>query len=167
MPTVPQRATHAQASHPYSTPIYQVTLVRDGRLALAQPQCRSSRDSAAMFRDYLGASDREHFMVAMLDQKHRLIGLHTVSIGSLTASIVHPRDVFKIAILSNAAQLMLCHNHPSSDPAPSREDHALTRRLVDSGKLLGILILDHLILGDGTETYFSFADQGCLDGSHA
>jgi DNA repair protein RadC len=139
-----------------------VTLVREHAVAVAQPQIRSSRDAAVLFRQHLGAVDREHFMVAMLDQKNKVIGINTVSMGSLTASVVHPREVLKPAILSNAAALVCCHNHPSGAPQPSQEDRALTKRLVDAGKLLGINVLDHLILGDGSETYYSFADEGLL-----
>src|SRR5437899_11123120 len=89
-------------------------------------------------------------MVAMLDQKNKVIGINTVSMGSLTASVVHPREVFKIAILANCASIILGHNHPSSDPTPSKEDRALTARLVEAGKLLGISVIDHVIIGDGT-----------------
>ena len=149
-------------SRPYHLPIYRVTLVRESRLPHAQPQIRSSRDAAIIFRQHLGAVDREHFMVAMLDQKNKVIGINTVSIGSLTASVVHPREVMKPAILSNAASLLCCHNHPSGAPQPSQEDRALTRRLVDAGQLLGINVLDHIILGDGSEAYYSFADEGLL-----
>jgi DNA repair protein RadC len=98
----------------------------------------------------------------MLDQKNKVIGIHTVSMGSLTASVVHPREVFKPAILSNAAAIILAHNHPSGQPQPSQEDRVLTVRLVTAGKLLGISILDHVIIGDGTSAYFSFADEGLL-----
>jgi DNA repair protein RadC len=132
---------------PYRVPIYRVQLVRDASLTLAQPQCRSSRDSAAMFRCYLGdALDREHFVVALLDTKNKLIGINTVSIGSLNASVVHPREVFKPAILANAHAILCAHNHPSGAPQPSQEDRVLTKRLVDAGKLLGINVLDHIIL---------------------
>src|SRR5262249_30719327 len=97
-----------------------------------------------------------------LDQKNRLTGLHTVSMGSLTASVVHPREVYKAAILAQAAAIICGHNHPSGDVHPSREDRALTTRLYQAGKLLGINLLDHIIVGeDGT--YFSFADEGLLD----
>src|SRR5262249_34362243 len=126
---------------PYRTPVYRVMLVRESPLPHAQPQIRSSRDAAMIFRQHLGNVDREHFMVAMLDQKNKVIGIHTVSIGSLTASVVHPRECFKPAILSNAAALLLCHNHPSGAVQPSQEDRALTRRLVEAGKLLGINVL--------------------------
>src|SRR5215831_20421704 len=78
---------------PYRVPVYRVTLVRESRLPHTQPQIRSSRDAAVLFRQHLGNVDREHFLVAMLDQKHKVIGINTVSIGSLTASVVHPREV--------------------------------------------------------------------------
>ena len=149
-------------SRPYRVPVYRVTLVRERRLPHTQPQLRSSRDAAVIFRQHLGEVDREHFMVAMLDQKHKVIGINTVSMGSLTASVVHPREVMKPAILSNAAALLCCHNHPSGAPQPSQEDRALTKRLVDAGQLLGIHVIDHIILGDGSETYYSFADEGLL-----
>ena len=149
-------------ARPYRVPVYRVTLVRESRLPHAQPQLRSSRDAALLSRQYLGEVDREHFMVAMLDQKHKVICINTVSMGSLTASVVHPRKVFKPAILSNAAALLCCHNHPSGAPQPSQEDRALTKRLVDVGKLLGIALLDHIILGDGSEAYYSFADEQML-----
>jgi DNA repair protein RadC len=137
-------------------------LVREATVTLEQPQIRSSRDAAVLFRQYLGNVDREHFLVAMLDQKHKVIGINTVSMGSLTASVVHPREVMKPAILSNAASLLCCHNHPSGSPQPSQEDRVLTKRLVDVGKLLGINVLDHIVIGDGNETYYSFADEGVL-----
>ena len=102
--------------------------------------------------------DREKFIVLLLDAKHRVIGVNTVSIGSLTASIVHPREVFKPAIAGNSAVVILAHNHPSGDPAPSLEDVELTKRLREAGELLGIRVLDHVILGDGT--HYSFVDAG-------
>jgi DNA repair protein RadC len=96
-------------------------------------------------------------VVGGLDAKHRLIGINIVSIGSLSLSIVHPREVFKALILMNAAAWICAHNHPSADVTPSREDLALTKRLREAADLLGITLLDHLILGEG---YYSFADQG-------
>ena len=152
----------ARPARPYRVPVYRVMLVRESRLPHPQPQIRRSREAAVLFRQHLGNVDREHFMVAMLDQKHTVIGINTVSMGSLTASVVHPREVMKPAILSNAAALLGCHNHPSGAPQPSQEDRALTKRLVEAGQLLGINVLDHLILGDGSEAYFSFVDEGQL-----
>ena len=123
-------------SHPYRVPIYRVTLVRESSITAPAPRLRGAQQAAALLRQYLGAVDREHFMVILLDRKNAPIGLNTVSIGSLTASVVHPREVLKPAICG--------HNHPSGDPAPSQEDRTLTRRLVDAGKLLGIALLDHV-----------------------
>ncbi len=98
----------------------------------------------------------------LLDRKNQVIGFHTVSIGSLTASVVHPREVYKVAILSNAAAVIFGHNHPSGDPTPSAEDKALTSRLVEAGEILGMQVLDHVVIGDGTSRHFSFADEGLL-----
>jgi DNA repair protein RadC len=143
-------------------PIYRITLVHDGAIAAAQPQFRSSAEAADVFRRFLGPVDREHFLVAMLDRKNRLIGINTVAIGSLSAAVVHPREVFKPAILSNAASIIVGHNHPSGDPQPSSEDRLLTYKLYKAGQLLGIELLDHVIIGDGTGQYFSFADAEIL-----
>jgi len=143
-------------------PVYRVCLVREGRVPYYNQQIRSAVDASTLVHTYLADVDREHFVVLMLDQKNKVIGIHTVSIGSLTASIVHPREVFKPAMLSNAAALILAHNHPSGQPQPSQEDRTLTVRLVAAGKLLGMAILDHIIIGDGTSAYFSFADEGLL-----
>jgi DNA repair protein RadC len=122
----------------------------------------SSATASALLQEYLDGVDREHFVILMLDRKNQVIGINTVSIGSLTASIVHPREVFKPAILGNAAAVILCHNHPSGSPFPSSEDRVLTARLVAAGKLLGINVLDHIIVGDGSQKFFSFADEGVL-----
>jgi DNA repair protein RadC len=102
--------------------------------------------------------DREHFLVCGLDAKHRVIGINVVSVGTLTLSIVHPREVFKPLIVMNAAAWLCSHNHPSGDPAPSQEDRLLTTRLREVGELLGITLLDHVILGEAR--HYSFADDG-------
>lgn len=96
--------------------------------------------------------------LAFLDAKHRPIGVEIVSIGSLTASIVHPREVFKAAVVANAAAVVICHNHPSGIAEPSPEDVSLTSRLSQAGEILGIRLLDHVILGD--RSHYSFADSG-------
>ena len=114
-----------------------------------------------MLARYLDGVDREHFVLLMLDQKNHVIGIHTVSMGSLTASIVHPREVYKAAILANAAAIVCGHNHPSGDTVPSQEDRAMTQRLVNAGTLLGINVVDHIIIGREGR-YFSFADEGLL-----
>ena len=108
---------------------------------------------------YLQNETKEHFLSLHLDGKNRILCVDRVSIGSLNQSIVHPREVFKNSLLSSAAALILIHNHPSGDPAPSAEDRTITKRLQEAGKLLGIRILDHIVIG---ETYCSFVEQGLL-----
>jgi len=103
---------------------------------------------------------QETFQVLTLSQKHTLIDRHLVSLGSLTASLVHPREVFRRAIHDSAAAVILIHNHPSGDPTPSREDRDITRRLKEAGDLLGIPVLDHVIVGRGR--YASLAEEGLL-----
>ena len=144
-----------------SVPVYKVTLVREGRVSCYQQQIRSSAGASTLLHTYLADVDREHFVIILLNQKNRVLGVSTISIGSLTASIVHPREVFKGAILSNAASIICGHNHPSTDCKPSKEDRAITTRLVEAGRLLGISLLDHVIIS-GTGKYFSFADENLL-----
>jgi DNA repair protein RadC len=111
------------------------------------------------FRDHFAPLDREQFVVVLLDGKNQLLGFNVVSTGSLTAALVHPREVFKPAILGNAAALILVHNHPSGDPTPSDEDKAITTRLKQAGELLGIRVLDHVIIGDD-DRFVSMAETG-------
>jgi DNA repair protein RadC len=106
--------------------------------------------------------DKEHFWVVLLNQKHRYL-MHTeVSMGNQSASLVHPREVFGPAVREGAATILLCHNHPSGEPQPSAEDRELTARLKECGKLLGIEVLDHVIVGNGSGRWFSFRDVGLL-----
>lgn len=108
---------------------------------------------------FLNQETKEYFITLHLDGKNRIVCMEEVSVGSLNQSIVHPREVFKTALLSSAAAIVLMHNHPSGDPQPSREDREITRRLKECGDLLGIRILDHIIVG---ESYMSFVEQGLL-----
>ena len=118
--------------------------------------------SADIYRRFKGLSEMpvEAFLVLHLDGKNKLVGMSTTSIGSMTSSLVHPRDVFRPAIANLTAGLIFIHNHPSGDPAPSQEDIQITRRLGEVGKLVGIRCLDHIVIGQGR--YFSFADQGLM-----
>ena len=151
---------HTTKPKPASVPIYRVVLVKEGRIPTYESRIRSSANAYSVLQEYLADRDRECFCILMLDQKNQVIGIHTVSVGSLTASVVHPRETFKAAILANAAAIICGHQHLSGDPQPSREDRAITQRLVESGKLLGVNVLDHVIVGDGR--YFSFADENLL-----
>jgi len=105
-------------------------------------------------------ADREKFIAVHLNTKNQIISYEVVSVGSLNASIVHPREVFKGAILSNAASVVLCHNHPSGDPNPSKEDKQLTNRLEKAGKILGIEVLDHVIFAGSN--FYSFKAEEVL-----
>jgi DNA repair protein RadC len=109
---------------------------------------------------FLSQETKEHFIALHLDSKNRVICVDLCSTGSLTASITHPRDIFKSALLSSAAAMLFIHNHPSQDPTPSREDMEITTRLKECGELLGIRILDHLIIAE--DSYISFVDRGLL-----
>ena len=100
----------------------------------------------------------ETFQVICLDGKNRMLHVERVAQGTLTASLAHPREIFFTAVQVRAAGIICVHNHPSGDPEPSQEDRDVTRRLVKAGKILGIRLLDHLVIGD--QRYFSFADQG-------
>ncbi len=110
----------------------------------------------------LKSMDVETFLCLHLDCKNTIKALQVVSIGSLSSSLVHPREVFRSAIVNGAAAVILAHNHPSGDPAPSKEDVDITRRLCEVGRLVGIRCLDHIIIGSGR--YFSFADEGRMSG---
>jgi DNA repair protein RadC len=103
---------------------------------------------------------KEMFITLHLDGKNRIMAMDVVSIGSLNQSIVHPREVFKTALLSNAAALILIHQHPSGDPSASSEDLSITRRLKKAGEIMGIKVLDHIIVGKGE--YLSFVERGLL-----
>jgi DNA repair protein RadC len=137
----------------------RLRLVRE-RAAKPYPtlrQVRDARDVYLAFRSEAEEADRESFHVVVLDGKNRVLGFNLVSIGSLTAALVHPREVFKPAVLANAAALILVHNHPSGNPEPSAEDRAITQRLRQAGELLGIRVLDHVIIGD--DDFVSLAER--------
>lgn len=107
---------------------------------------RAPADVFRFVRNAIGEDSREHFLAIFLDGRHRPIGFQTVSIGTATASLIHPREVFQPAIGIGAVSIIVAHNHPSSDPSPSAEDRKVTERLVKAGELLGIRVLDHLVV---------------------
>ena len=109
---------------------------------------------------FLMLETKEVFACLHLDGKNKIVCLDLVSVGSLNQSIVHPREVFKTACISNAAAILCLHQHPTGDPTPSSEDIAITRRLKECGDLMGIKLLDHIIIGDGE--YLSFVERGLL-----
>ena len=133
---------------------------RRQRPTLAGDSLCASQDVAAYFQPRLRDIKKEEFRCVLLDTKNRVIREETVSTGSLTASLVHPRETFKTAVRESAAAVIFVHNHPSGDIKPSQEDILLTRRLVQAGDVLGIKVLDHVIVGDGG--HFSFRDNGLM-----
>ncbi|NLW56372.1 MAG: DNA repair protein RadC [Firmicutes bacterium] len=120
----------------------------------------SPQEVARFLMPRLRFLDQENFLVLHLNTKNRLLSAETITIGTLDASLVHPREVFKAALRQSSASLILAHNHPSGDPRPSKEDLQLTRRLKESGELIGIPILDHVIIGNNQ--YFSLKEEGML-----
>ena len=121
---------------------------------------RSSEDVFRHFRDQLEKEKRELFYVVLLNNKNKKIRDVKISEGSLTASLVHPREVYNPVIRESAAAVIFVHNHPSGDPAPSNEDVDITRRLKEVGDVMGIRVLDHVVIG--RERYFSFNDKGMM-----
>jgi DNA repair protein RadC len=122
----------------------------------------SPQDLVNYFQPRLQHLRKEVFKVVLLDTKHQMLKDVTVSEGSLSASLVHPREAFLPAIKESAAAVIFIHNHPSGDPTPSPEDKELTRRLAEVGQLVGIHVLDHIIIGSGTPGHTSFRDVGLL-----
>lgn len=123
-------------------------------------QMASPRAVAEFLMVQYGNGPVEQFGIMLLDTKHRVLRTTVLSVGTLDASIVHPREIFREATAGGAAALVLFHNHPSGDPEPSREDRRLTERVIAAGVLMGIDVLDHIILGDAR--YFSFREKGTL-----
>jgi DNA repair protein RadC len=122
----------------------------------------NSRELYHRYRARFFSACKEHFFSLHLNSKNQLIREVLVSIGSLSTSIVHPREVFSPAVRDSTAALIFIHNHPSGDPAPSREDRDCTQRLIHAGQILGIRVLDHIVLGH--DDYYSFADAGFMNG---
>jgi DNA repair protein RadC len=124
---------------------------------IEKKQILSSKDASIVLENNLRGLNKEHFIILILNTKNFLLGVETVSIGSLNSSIVHPRELFKSAINKSAAAIILAHNHPSGDPTPSREDIEVTKRIKSGGQLLGIDVIDHIIIGDNS--YYSFKEE--------
>jgi len=121
---------------------------------------KSPEDVKSLVMEEMRYFDREHFRSLYLDRKSGLLAMEDISIGGLHSSIVHPREVFKTAVKKSAASIILVHNHPSGDPTPSVDDIEVTRRLVQAGEIMGIEVLDHIIIGEGT--YYSMKAQGLI-----
>ncbi len=134
------------------------------RIASARPVDKihfsSPEAGAAYLMPRLRYAAKEQFLVILLNNKNRVLGTELIAEGSLSSSVVQPREVFNPAILQHAASVVVAHNHPSGDPKPSANDREITKILVQAGNVLGIPLLDHLIIGDGT--YYSFQEDGAI-----
>ena len=124
------------------------------------PIVTTPQDAASLVMEYMRYYQEEHFLIIFLDTRHQLILQKDISVGTLNASLVHPREVFQPAIAAKAAKVILVHNHPSGDATPSAEDLALTARLMQVGELVGIPVLDHLVIGDNR--FVSMKDRGMM-----
>ena len=132
----------------------------DSLAPLDRTAVRTPDDVAALLLPRFRYESRESFVAVLLSTKNHVLKTPVISVGSLNASIVHPRELFREAINASAAAVIVAHNHPSGDPTPSPEDVSLTRKLVEAGKILDIPVLDHVVLGDGK--YVSFKEKGIL-----
>lgn len=140
--------------------IVSIKMVKESSLLYENRKVNSPCDAIELFRRFLSESDREQFLVCCLDTKNQPTYINLVSVGTLNSSLVHPREVFKAAILANSASIIVAHNHPSGDPTPSKEDINITIRLKEAGEIIGIDILDHVIIGENK--HISFKEKGIL-----
>lgn len=141
--------------------VISIKMVREASILYDGRKINSPEDAAELGKKFLEEADREQMILCCLDTKNQPVSISVISIGSLNSSIVHPREVFKSAILSNAASIILYHNHPSGDPSPSQEDINITKRLIECGKLIGIDVLDHLIIGQDNR-FCSLKERGVM-----
>lgn len=126
----------------------------------SKAKIQNASDAAAILAPALRDEPQEHFRVLLLNTRHEVLKLRSITIGGLDSSIIEPRDLFREAMSANSAAIIVAHNHPSGDPTPSREDIAVTRRLYECGRLLGIEVLDHIIIGDGR--WVSLKERGLM-----
>lgn len=125
-----------------------------------RPGVRGPREAWQLVRPHMETLEVESFCIIVLDAQHRAIAIHEVTRGTLNSTLVHPREVFRLAIALGAASIVLAHNHPSGDTTPSADDRAITSQLVAGGRLLDIPVQDHIVVGDGR--FVSFAEAGLM-----
>lgn len=141
----------------YSAPIYRIKLVKEATVRYGA--CGHASQAAEIFGKMLGDSDTEKFGVILLDTKMQIVGATIVAAGTMALTTVAVRDIFKAVILASAYSIIVGHNHPSGVMVPSAEDEFLTRQILDAGRLLGVPIMDHIIVGPPPSDYFSFAEN--------
>lgn len=137
--------------------IVKIKMCKEGSIMYGARKISSPSDAVNLIGEFMGDSDREEFIIIAIDTKNQPTAINVCSIGTLNATLVHPREVFKMAILANANSIIIAHNHPSGDVSPSKEDINITTKLKEAGDIIGINITDHLIIGSGN--YMSFKEQ--------
>lgn len=140
--------------------IVSLKLIKENSFLYPDRNVKSPDDAYKLLKQFLIDADREYFLVVCLDTKNQPTAINVCHVGSLNASIVHPREVLKPAILSNSASIIVAHNHPSNDPTPSREDIEVTKRLAEAGKIIGIEVLDNLVVC--SDRFISLKEKGYL-----
>ena len=148
-----------------SISVYRVSLVKDATVSFGQARVSNSHQAQALIQNLIltrGQPDREQFVVALLNAKNAIIGLNIVSVGALSSTTVHPREVLKPAIIANSSAMILCHNHPSNDLEPSIDDLAITEKIVRAADIVGIQVHEHLIINMENDKFYSFADRGII-----
>lgn len=141
--------------------IVSIKMIRESSILYKDRKVGSSNDAYNLLKEMLEYADREYLIVCCLDTKNQPTCINVVSIGTLNSSLVHPREVFKSAILSNAAGIIVAHNHPSGDPCASNEDINITNRLNEASKIMGINLIDHIIIGS-EGNYCSLKEKGII-----
>ena len=147
-------------NHAKRIDIVSLKMIKESSVLYANRRISKPNEIVDLLKIFLEDCDREKLIVCCLNTKNEPTSISVVSVGSLNTSIVHPREVFKTAVMSNSASIILAHNHPSSDVTPSKEDIDITERIKQGGNILGIKLLDHLILGDGK--YLSLLEKGYI-----
>jgi DNA repair proteins len=137
--------------------VVSIKMVKESSILYDIRKIQAQKDAVELGKRFIEESDREQLLVCCLDTKNQPTTINVVSVGNLNNSLVHPREVFKPAILSNSASIILFHNHPSGDPTPSKEDTNITERLKECGNILGIKLIDHIIIGDNS--YYSLKEK--------
>ncbi len=149
----------------YRINTFKIQLIRDSSIKVENlPKIESSQDAVNIIRQIpeIKYADREHFVVLFLNTKHRVLWIDIPFHGTIDASSVFPREILKAAILCGAAAIVVAHNHPSGEPAPSREDIQITKELNSACELMQVRLLDHIIVGDGNEKFVSMRDSGLM-----
>ena len=144
--------------HAKRVDIVSLKLVKESSVLYETRKISNPYDSYRLAKNFLADSDREKFVVVCLDTKNQPVSIEVVSIGTVNSSMVHPREVFKAAVLSNASKIICFHNHPSGNTNFSKEDEVITNRLKKCGEILGIELVDHIVVGDD-DKYFSFKEN--------